>query len=70
MAETIEELKQEMVDRYAELSDEEKDIIGSMVGTQELRVLGKVLGPEISNIADLSAIKVTGKPRKRGLGTR
>ena len=31
MAETVEELKQEMVDRYAELSDEEKDVIGSMV---------------------------------------
>lgn len=41
-----------------------------MVGTQELRVLGKVLGPEISNVANLSALKTTVKPRKRGLGTR
>jgi hypothetical protein len=70
MAETVEELKQEMVDRYAALSNDEKDVIGSMVGTQELRVLGKVLGPEISNIANLSALKTTAKPRKRGLGTR
>jgi|TARA_R100001460_G_scaffold60201_1_gene100220 hypothetical protein len=70
MAETVEELKQEMVDRYNNLSNDEKDIIGSMVGTEELRVLGKVLGPEISRIADLSAIKTTTRPRKRGLGTR
>ena len=70
MAETVEELKQEIADRYNKLSNDEKDIIGSMVGTQELRVLGKVLGPEISNIADLNALKVTGKPKKRGLGTR
>lgn len=70
MAETVEELKQEMVDRYDALSNDEKDVIGSMVGTQELRVLGKVLGPEISNIANLSALKTTVKPRKRGLGTR
>lgn len=70
MAETVEELKQEIVDRYDALSNDEKDVIGSMVGTQELRVLGKVLGPEISNIANLSALKTTVKPRKRGLGTR
>jgi hypothetical protein len=70
MAETVEELKQEMVDRYDALSNDEKDVIGSMVGTQELRVLGKVLGPEISNVANLSALKTTVKPRKRGLGTR
>ena len=35
MAETVEELKQEMVDRYNNLSNDEKDIIGSMVGTEE-----------------------------------
>ncbi len=70
MAETVEELKQEMVDRYDALSNDEKDVIGSMVGTQELRVLGKVLGPEISNIANLGALKTVAKPRKRGLGTR
>ena len=70
MAETVEELKQEMADRYNNLSNDEKDIIGSMVGTEELRVLGKVLGPELSRMVDFSALKVTGKPKKRGLGTR
>jgi len=70
MAETVEELKQEIVDRYADMSNEEKDIIGSMVGTQEFRVLGKLLGPELSRMVDFNAIKVVGKPKKRGLGTR
>jgi len=70
MAETVEELKQEIVDRFAALSDEDKDTLTSMIGTQEFRILGKVLGPEISRIANLSGIKPASKPRKRGLATR
>ena len=70
MAETVEELKQEIVDRYVALSKDEKDIIGSMVGTQEMRVLGKVLGPELRGIANIKDLKVVGKPKKRGLATR
>ena len=70
MAETVEELKQEIADRYMELSNEEKDIIGGMVGTQEMRVLGKVLGPELRGIANFNDLKVVGKPKKRGLATR
>jgi len=70
MAETVEELKQEIVDRYVALSNDENDVIGSMVGTQEMRVLGKVLGPELRGIANLKDLKVVGKPKKRGLATR
>ena len=70
MAETVEELKQEIIDRFAALSDEDKDTLTSMIGTQEFRILGKVLGPEISRIANLSGIKPAAKPRKRGLPTR
>ena len=70
MAETVDQLKQEIVDRYAELSNEEKTVIESMAGTQELRVLGNVLGPELSGIANMAAVKPVAKPRKRGLGTR
>ena len=70
MAETVEELKQEIVDRYVALSNDEKDVIGSMVGTQEMRVLGKVLGPELRGIANIKDLKVVGKPKKRGLATR
>ena len=70
MAETVEELKQEIIDRFAALSDEDKDTLTSMIGTQEFRILGKVLGPEISRISNLSGIKPAAKPRKRGLATR
>jgi len=70
MAETIEELKQDIIDRFAALSDEDKDTLTSMVGTQEFRILGKVLGPEISRIANLADINPAAKPRKRGLATR
>ena len=70
MAETVEELKQEMIDRFVALSDDEKDVIMSMVGSQEMRVLGKVLGPEISRIANFGELKAAPKPRKRGLATR
>ena len=70
MAETVEELKQEIIDRFSALSDEDKDTLTSMIGTQEFRILGKVLGPEISRIANLSGIKPAAKPRKRGLATR
>ena len=70
MAETVEELKQEIIDRFAALSDEDKDTLTSMIGTQEFRILGKVLGPEISRIENLSGIKPAAKPRKRGLATR
>jgi len=70
MADTVEQLKQEIIDRYATLSNDEKDVISSMVGTQELRVIGKVLGPEIAGIANFGAMQPAPKPRKRGLATR
>ena len=70
MAETVEELKQEIVDRFVALSDEEKDMLTSMIGTQEFRVLGKVLGPELSRIANFADMERAVKPRKRCLATR
>ena len=54
MAETVEELKQDIIDRFAALSDEDKDTLTSMIGTQEFRILGKVLRPEISRISNLA----------------
>tara|TARA_R100000988_G_C3943742_1_gene137546 strand:+ start:147 stop:359 length:213 start_codon:yes stop_codon:yes gene_type:complete len=70
MAETVEELKQEIIDRFVALSDEDKNTLTSMVGTQEFRVLGKVLGPELSRIANFKNIAPTPKPRRRGLASR
>ena len=70
MAETVDELKQDIVDRFAALSDDDKDTLVSMIGTQEFRVLGKVLGPELSRIANFAAIEPAAKPRRRGLASR
>lgn len=70
MADAIEQLKQDMVDRYVALSDEEKDVLSSMIGTQELRVIGKVLGPEIASVANIGNMERRPKPKKRGLATR
>lgn len=56
--------------RYNKLSDDEKDVIRSMRGTQEGLVLSKVLGTELA-LAELGRIvKPTANVKKRGLGTR
>jgi hypothetical protein len=70
MAETVDELKQDIIDRFVALSDDDKDTLTSMIGTQEFRVLGKVLGPELSGIANFSSITPGVKPKRRGLATR
>lgn len=56
--------------RYNKLSDDEKDVIRSMRGTQEGLVLSKVLGTELA-LAELGrTVKPTATVKKRGLGTR
>ena len=70
MAETVDELKQDIIDRFTTLSDDDKDTLTSMIGTQEFRVLGKILGPELSGIDNFTAMKPAVKPKKRGLATR
>jgi len=56
--------------RYNNLSDDEKDVIRSMRGTQQGLVISKVLGTDFA-LADLGPkSKTMAKPKKRGLGTR
>ena len=56
--------------RYNKLSDDEKDVIRAMRGTQQGLVLSKVLGTDFA-LADLGPkSKTMAKPKKRGLGTR
>jgi len=56
--------------RYNKLSEDEKDVIRSMRGTQEGLVLSKVLGTELA-LAELGrTVKPTANVKKRGLGTR
>lgn len=61
---------QEVGSRYNQLSEDEKDVIRSMRGTQQGLVLSKVLGNEMA-LANLGRKRApTAKPKKRGLGTR
>ena len=54
--------------RYASLTEEEKDIIRSLTGTSQGRVLAKVLGPEV--MSQINLRRPTASVRKRGLATR
>lgn len=70
MAETVEQLQTEIAERYAALSEEETTTLRGLIGSEELRVLGRVLGPQITSIIDISKIKPAPRTKKRGLATR
>mgnify|MGYP001199076381 FL=1 len=70
MAETVQQLQAEIAERYAALSEDDRITLRGLIGSEELRVLGRVLGPQISNIIDVSNIKPAPRTKKRGLGTR
>ena len=56
--------------RYNKLSEDEKDMLRAMRGTQQGLVLSKVLGNELA-LADLGIKRTpTAKPKRRGLATR
>ncbi len=56
--------------RYTKLSEDEKDLVRSMRGTQQGLVLGKLLGSDMA-LAELGTKrKPTASVKKRGLGTR
>jgi hypothetical protein len=56
--------------RYNKLSEDEKDIVRAMRGTQQGLVLSKVLGNELA-LADLGVKRTpTARLKRRGLGTR
>ena len=56
--------------RYNKLSEDEKDTVRAMRGTQQGLVLSKVLGNELA-LADLGIKRTpTAKPKRRGLATR
>ena len=61
---------QEVGSRYNQLSEDEKDVIRAMRGTQQGLVLSKVLGNEMA-LADLGVKrKPTAALKRRGLATR
>tara|TARA_R100001591_G_scaffold17452_2_gene23698 strand:- start:571 stop:765 length:195 start_codon:yes stop_codon:yes gene_type:complete len=64
----MEELLALIRERYMSLSEEEKDDIRRLMGTQEGRVLAKLLGPDLMSQIRLKAPQ--GASRKRGLAAR
>ena len=65
----MEEFFNQLRERYLALPEEEKDVIRSLMGTEQGRVLGKILGPEISGQINLRR-PTQAVPQRRGLGTR
>ena len=56
--------------RYRTLSEDEKDMLRAMRGTQQGLVLSKVLGNELA-LADMGRKRTpTAAPKRRGLATR
>ena len=65
----MEEFFNQLRERYLALSEEEKDVIRSLMGTEQGIVLSKILGPEISGQINLRRPEQV-VPQRRGLGTR
>jgi hypothetical protein len=61
----IASIQAEIRDRFMQLTDKEKDIIRSNVGTPYANLLRRVLGEKI-----LGALRVTPPAKKTGLGAR
>lgn len=60
----------EVSTRYRALSDDEKDVVRAIRGTQQGLVLSKILGNELA-LADLGVKRTpTAMPKRRGLATR
>lgn len=56
--------------RYNQLSEDEKDVVRAIRGTQQGLVLSKILGNELA-LANLGVRQTpTARPKRRGLGTR
>ena len=65
----LDDYKMMMAERYANLNDDEKESISSILGTSAGNSLAKLFGPEMENVISVEPMK---KPmvKKRGLATR
>ncbi len=65
----MEEFFNQLRERYLALPEEEKDVIRSLMGTEQGRVLAKILGPEVAGQINL---RRPAEPvqQRRGLGMR
>ena len=63
----------EVANRYDELSEEERDVIRSLRGTEQGMVMAKVLGPELAAVdlgASRAAPAMDQQMKRAGLGAR
>tara|TARA_R100001129_G_scaffold138988_1_gene100228 strand:+ start:382 stop:600 length:219 start_codon:yes stop_codon:yes gene_type:complete len=67
---TYEEFLRGVTANYSSLSEDEKNTIRGMKGTQEAKVLNKILGNDFSPLNFKDASKPTFKSKRRGLATR
>ena len=65
----MEEFFNQLRERYLALPEEEKDVIRSLMGTEQGRVLAKILGPEVAGQINLRRLAEPVQQR-RGLGMR
>ena len=65
----MEEFFNQLRERYLALPEEEKDVIRSLMGTEQGRVLAKILGPEVAGQINLRRTAQPA-PQRRGLGMR
>lgn len=53
--------------RFDNLNEEDKQVIKDLVGTPQIRAIGRVLGSELMSVIDITS---DGSSRKRGLASR
>lgn len=67
---TYNEFMGEVTNRYNNLSNDEKDVLRSIRGTQQGNILSKVLGTDFAMAQLGPKSKAVVTPKKRGLATR
>jgi len=53
--------------RFDNLNEKDKEVIKGMIGTPQIRAVGRVLGSELMSVIDITS---DGGSRKRGLASR
>jgi hypothetical protein len=62
---TLEDYQGLVQRRFDNLNEEDREVLMGMVGTPQIRAIGRVLGSELMSVIDISRTKP-----KRGLATR
>lgn len=66
----LQEYKQVVAQRFMDLPEEEKEIMGTIQGTPVGEILGKILGPEMSDMSFEEPMPIDSQMKRAGLGAR